>query len=322
MTITQTQLMHLKKLSKWLHKMDFYEGQIKAMLIVLKGYETQTIEKLSYLYKNGYINDSCLCYYFISELYPETSPEEFEVVLQNSIKNLGLKDFLVNNYDHALSLFLQELDKQGPTASRLERTIKACFTICAHEFGVHNFRISNKFHKTLINLSSLENHLPLNLEMNENDIAGLEWVGDLVFKSIVEFADNKINKLNLSYFSSETHVTYFPDISLDLLYNHWNRLRELSSINSSDQPSILICSSEANLEHFGSPYWNSNTINFIGRHCFVKNLNKVNGYPRILICFYGVSYKNLFKGFSTSFSDTTFKVNVLEEGVIFDFNIN
>lgn len=321
MTITQTQLMHLKKLSKALHKMDFYEGQIMAMLIVLKGYETQTIEKLSYLYKNGYINDSCLCYYFISELYPETSPEEFEVVLQNSIKNLGLKDFLVNNYDHALSLFLQELDKKGPTASRLESTIKACFTICAYEFGVHNFRISNKFHKTLINLNSLENHLPLNLEMNENDIAGLDWVGDLVFKSIVEFAHNKIDRLDISYFSSETHVSYFPDISLDLLNNH-KRLKELSSTNSSDQPSILICSSEANLEHFGPLVWNSQTINFIGRHCFVKNLYMVNGYPRILICFYGISYKNLFKGFSTSFSDTTFKVNSLEEGVIFDFNIN
>jgi len=173
----------------------------------------------------------------------------------------------------------------------------------------------------LINLNSLENHLPLNLEMNENDIAGLEWVGDLVFKSIFQFADNSINMLNISYFSSETHVSYFPDISLDLLDNY-RRLKELSSINSSDQPSILICSSEDNLENYGSPNWSSNTINFIGRHCFVKNLNTVNGCPRILICFYGVSYKNLFKGFSASFSDTTFKVNVVEEGVIFDFNIN
>lgn len=322
MTLTQSQLMHLKKLSKGLLKMDFYETQIKAMLIILKGDDTPTIEKLSYLYKNGFINDSCLCYYFISELYPNTSQEEFEVVLQNSIRNLGLKDFLVNNYDHALSLFLQELDNQGSTASRrLERTIKACFTICAYEFGVHNFRISNKFHKTLINLNSFENHLPLNLEMNENDIAGLDWVGDLVFKSIVQFADNKIDKLSKSYFSSEIHVTYFPDISLDLLDNQV-RLRELSSINSSDQPSILICSSEGNLENYGSPNWSSNTINFIGRHCFVKNLNTVNGYPRILICFYGVSYNNLFKGFSTSFSDTTFKVISVDEGVIFDFNIN
>lgn len=321
MTLTQSQLMHLKKLSIALHKMDFHEMQIKAMLIVLKGYEIPTIEKLSYLYKNGYINDSCLCYYFISELYPETSPEEFEVVLQNSIRNLGLKDFLVNNYDHALSLFLQESDNQRPFTSRLERTIKACFTICAYKFGVHNFRISNKFHKTLINLNSLENHLPLNLEMNENDIAGLDWVGDLVFKSIVQFADNKIDMLNMSYFSSEIHVSYFPDISLDLLDNY-RRLKELSSINSSDQPSILICSSEANLEHFGLHDWNTNTINFIGRHCFIKNLYRVNGYSRILICFYGISYKNLFKGLSTSFSDTKFKVNTVEEGVLFDFSIN
>jgi len=319
MTLTQSQLMHLKKLSKGLLKMDFYETQIKAMLIILKGDETPTIEKLSYLYKNGFINDSCLCYYFISELYPNTSPEEFEVVLQNSIRNLGLKDFLVKNYDHAQSLFLKELDKKGPIASRLERTIKACFTICAYDYGVHNFRITNKFHKTLINLNSLENHLPLNLEMNENDIAGLEWVGDLVFKSIVQFADNKIDKLNLSYFSSETHVTYFPDISLDLLDNY-ARLRELSSINSSDQPSILICSSEDNLENYGSPNWSSNTINFIGRHCFVKNLNTVNGYPRILICFYGISYKNLFKGLSTCFSDTTFNVSNVGEGILFNFN--
>ena len=77
MTLTQSQLMHLKKLSKGLLKMDFYETQIKAMLIISKGDETPTIEKLSYLYKNGFINDSCLCYYFISELYPNTSPEEF-----------------------------------------------------------------------------------------------------------------------------------------------------------------------------------------------------------------------------------------------------
>lgn len=318
MTLTQSQLIKLKKISKALHKIDFYEMQIKAMLLFLKRDETPIIEKLSYLYKNGFINDSCLCYYFISELYPKTSLEEFEVVLQNSIRNLGLKDFLVNNYDHALSLFLQESDNQRPFTSRLERTIKACFTICAYKFGVHNFRVSNNFHKTLINLNSLENHLPLNLEMNENDIAGLDWVGDLVFKSIVQFADNKIDMLNMSYFSSEIHVSYFPDISLDLLDNY-RRLKELSSINSSDQPSILICSSEANLEHYGSPDWYTNTINFIGRHCFVKNLGTINSCPRILICFYGISYKNLFKGFSTSFSDTTFKVNTVEEGVLFDF---
>ena len=43
MTLTQSQLMHLKKLSKGLLKMDFYETQIKAMLIILKGDETRTI---------------------------------------------------------------------------------------------------------------------------------------------------------------------------------------------------------------------------------------------------------------------------------------
>ncbi len=54
MTLTQSQLTHLEKLSKRMHKMDFYDIQIKAMLIILKGYETSTIEKLSYLYKNGF----------------------------------------------------------------------------------------------------------------------------------------------------------------------------------------------------------------------------------------------------------------------------
>jgi len=116
MTITQTQLMNLKKMSKLTQNMNFFETQIDAMLFVLKGDETTTIEKLSYLYKNGFINDSCLCYYFISKLYPNNSPEEFEVVLQNSIRNLGLKDFLVKNYDHAQSRFLQELNKEGPIA--------------------------------------------------------------------------------------------------------------------------------------------------------------------------------------------------------------
>jgi hypothetical protein len=89
-----------------------------------------------------------------------------------------------------------------------------------------------------------------------------------------------------------------------------------------EQPSILICSSEDNLHQFGSPEWNTNTINFTPINTFVQNLGTANGYPRILICFYNISYKKLLKALSSCFIDSTFKLNDLEQGITFDFNID
>ena len=319
MTLTQSQLMHLKKLSKGLHKMDFYETQIKAMLIILKGYETSTIEKLSYLYKNGLINDSCLCYYFISELYPYTTPYEFEVVLKNSTNNFVLKDFLIKNYNHALALFLQESEEKGPTASRLEHVIKSCFTICVIDFEYFISGNSNNLSKILMNLNSLDNLLDYNDELM-GELGGIDYIGDLIYKSIFQFADNNTRKISMSYFLKQTHITYFPDISLDLFDNRLT-LKKISSTNSLEQPSILICSSEDNLHQFGSPEWNTNTINFTPINTFVQNLGTANGYPRILICFYNISYKKLLKALSSCFIDSTFKLNDLEQGITFDINI-
>ena len=320
MTLTQSQLMHLKKLSKGLHKMDFYETQIKAMLIILKGYETSTIEKLSYLYKNGLINDSCLCYYFISELYPYTTPYEFEVVLKNSTNNFVLKDFLIKNYNHALALFLQESGEKGPIADRLEHVIKACFTICVIDFEHFIPENSNNLSKTLMNLNSFKDHLDYNYEIM-GELGGVDYIGDLIYKSIFRFADNNTRKISMSYFLKQTHITYFPDISLDLFDNRLT-LKKISSTNSLEQPSILICSSEDNLHQFGSPEWNTNTINFTPINTFVQNLGTANGYPRILICFYNISYKKLLKALSSCFIDSTFKLNELEQGITFDFNID
>ena len=319
MTLTQSQLMHLKNLSKRMHKMDFYETPIKAMLILLKVYETPTIEKLSYLYKNGFINDSCLCYYFISELYPDTTPEEFKVVLKSSKNNLGLKDFLIKNYNHALALFLQESEEKGPTASRLEHVIKACFTLCVIDFENFIPGNSNNLSKILMNLNSLNNHLDYNYEIM-GELGGTDYIGDLIYKSIFQFANNNTRKISMSYFLKQTHITYFPDISLDLLDNSLT-LRKISSTNSLEQPSILICSSEDNLHQFGNPDWNTSTINFTPINTFVKNLNNVNGYPRILICFYNISYKKLLKALSSCFIGSTIKLNDLEQGITFDFNI-